>query len=494
MALRTALRWIGSSLLLWLAVCLTAAQGIIKSADCHETPAGFSANCGYVTLPQDYDEPNGGRVVDIFYTRIQSSSPQPQPDPLVYLVGGPGSSGSRLLLSSFRFYLQAFAVDRDIIVIDQRGAGFSNPPLYCREALFRLDEILQSRHQDHAELMLDILRQCHARLSQNGIRFDTFHSENNARDIVNVLLALGYERWNLVGVSYGSRLALAMMRGYPQYIRAVILDSVYPPQADIFLDAYYNGERALKVLFDACLASESCHARYPDLENVFYALYHRLNAAPIIARYAPPQYPTLDIEISGYRLYDWVFSWLYSVNSIQSIPRWIYELEHGRPQDAARMGANYEAQLTSLSLGMHYTVQCQEEYISPGGRDYAAIIAAHPHLSGYLRYAVEGVGTVQRLCGLWQAEARPAIANSPVESDIPTLLLSGDFDPITPPPYADLAAQTLSTSYSFVWPQVGHGVLRSDACAVDIALDFIKAPTVKPDSGCIDKAPAIVFD
>ena len=489
-----AVRWMGCTLLLWLAVCLAAAQGIIESADCRETPDDFIANCGYVTLPQDYDEPNGNRVVDIFYTRIQSENPQPQPDPLVYLVGGPGSSGTRLLLSSFQAYLRAFAVDRDIIVIDQRGAGLSRPSLYCDEARFRLDDILQSRHQDHAELMLDVLRQCHARLSQNGIRFDTFHSENSARDIVNVLLALGYSRWNLVGVSYGSRLALTMMRVHPQYIRSVILDSVYPPQADIFLDAYYNGERALKVLFEACSASASCHERYPDLEDVFYDLYHHLNAAPLVARYTPPRYKTLDIEISGYRLYDWVFSWLYSVNAIRVIPYLIHELAEGRAQDAVRMGANYEALLTALSLGMHYTVQCQEEYISPAARNYASIIAAYPHLSGYLRYPVEGADTLQRLCGLWQAEARPAIANSPVESDIPTLLLSGHFDPITPPTYADLAAQTLSASYSFVWPQVGHGVLRSDACAVNIALDFIEAPAVEPDSSCIAKTPAIEFD
>ena len=87
------------------------------------------------------------------------------------------------------------------------------------------------------------------------MNFATFHSENIARDVVNVLLTLGYEEWNLVGVSYGSRLALSMMRDYPQYLRSVILDSVYPMQADIYLDAYYNGERALGVLFDACAAS-----------------------------------------------------------------------------------------------------------------------------------------------------------------------------------------------------------------------------------------------
>lgn len=211
MLIRFACCW----LLLLSAVLSAGAQGIIESADCPEQPPDFIASCGYVILPQDYDEPAGSRV-ELFYTLVQSSNPQPQPDPLVYLVGGPGSSGSRLLPVSFRYYLRAFAADRDIIVVDQRGTGFSNPSLYCHEALVWIDEILQSSHQDHAELVLDVLRQCHRRLSKNDIRFDTFHSENNARDMVNVLLSLGYERWNLVGVSYGSRLALAMMRAHPQ--------------------------------------------------------------------------------------------------------------------------------------------------------------------------------------------------------------------------------------------------------------------------------------
>ncbi len=487
------IRFAGCWLSLLLAVSLTGAQGTVKSADCPEAPADFVSSCGYVILPQDYDEPAGSRV-ELFYALIQSANPQPKPDPLVYLVGGPGSSGSRLLPSSFRRYLRAFAADRDIIVVDQRGTGLSKPPLYCDEARSRINEILQSSHQEHAELMLDVLRQCHRRLSQNDIRFDAFHSENIARDMVNVLLSLGYERWNLVGVSYGSRLALAMMRDYPQHLRSVILDSVYPPQADIYLDSYYNGERALRVLFDACLTSDSCNERYPNLDRVFYALYHRLNASPMTVGYPLSQRQTLTIEISGYRLYDWTFSWLYAVDSIQAVPGLIYDLHQGRLRDAVRMGVNYEALLTALSLGMHYTVQCQEEYMLPLERDYASVIAAHPHLSGYLGYAVEGISTIQELCGLWQAKARPAIANSPVESDIPTLLLSGDFDPITPPAYADMTADTLATSYSFVLPQVGHGVLRSDSCAVDIALDFIASPWTEPDGGCIDETPPIVFD
>ncbi len=476
-----------------LASLASSAQGAVERADCISEPDGFVSRCGYVALPQDYQDPRGGRV-QIYYTLVHSQSAEPQPDPLVYLVGGPGSSGSRLLPISFGAYLNAFAGERDIIVIDQRGTGLSNPPLYCREAVYRFDEILESRHAEHAELVLDILTDCHRRLASSGVKFDAYHSDNNARDIVNVLRALGYERWNLVGVSYGSRLALVMMRDFPQFLRSVILDSVYPPQADIYLDVYHNGERALKLLFEACAASEGCGGRYPHLEAVFYNLYHRLNKTPMSVVYSPPDYRTLDMEISGYRLYDWVFSWLYEVDSIAQIPKMIYDLHQGRPDYAARYGAAYEMTMTTLSLGMHYSVQCQEEYGSGVFRDYAGMLADHPHLSGFLRYPVEGTATLPRLCGLWGAKARPDHVNDPVASDVPALLLSGDYDPITPPAYAQATYETLTRAYNYTFPHVGHGVLRSDDCAVRIAVDFINDPLMDPDSSCIAETRAIEFE
>ena len=475
--------------ILLLMPAIVGAQATYQPADCAAQPPATVANCGYVSLPQDYADPSAG-LVKIYFTQIHSRGAKP--DPLVYLVGGPGSSGTQLLPTSYEKYLQAFAKERDLIIIDQRGTGLSDPPLYCREARLRLSEILESSHEEHAELLLEILAACQRRLAGQGVRFDTFHSENNARDVVNVLLALGYERWNLVGVSYGSRLALTMMRDYPQYLRSVILDSVYPPQADIYLDVYYHGERALDVLFEACAASRRCNAEYPNLRAVFYRLYAQLNDMPLLADYQPADSRRLTIEISGYRLYDWVFSWLYEVDAIRLIPKLLFELARGRTRSAAPMGALFEQSLVTLSLGMHYTVQCQEEYGS-AQRDYAELVAAHPHLRGFLAYPVEGEATLPQLCELWGVAARPDSANQAVHSDVPALLLSGNYDPITPPAYAELAARTLANAYSYVLPHVGHAVLRSEACAVDIAVAFINQPLAEPDSRCIQHTLPLRF-
>ena len=480
-------------IIVFLICGVVSAQGTVEMTPCLTQPFGYVTDCGYVRLPQDYDNPESGEI-EIYYSATHNSDGSTRPDPLVYLVGGPGSGGSQLLQASFQTYLHPFAEDRDIIVIDQRGTGLSTPSLYCSEARLRLDDLLQSTYETHADVMLDILSACYDRLTDEGILLETFHSQNNARDIVNVLLSLGYEEWNLVGVSYGSRLALTMMRDYPQYIRSVILDSVYPPQADLYIDSYYSGERALNVLFEACADDPQCNQWYPNLEGVFYNLYQRLNAQPLYITYSPPRSDDLTIELSGYRFYDWVFSWLYSVNSIEVIPRMIYDLDAGRLNTVVRYGTTFESSVTSLSLGMHYSVQCQEEYISNANRDYAGLIETFPYLEGYLSYPVEGRATIDRLCDTWQTQPRDSIANEAVVSDIPTLLLSGNFDPITPPAYAELVHETLSHSYNYLLPYVGHGVLRSDDCAVGIALDFINNPDQAPDVDCINETTPIEFD
>ncbi len=478
------------AILLLLAASLVDAQGLIERAECVSQPEGTVASCGYISLPLDYAQPAGTRI-EIYYTQLHSLGDKP--DPLVYLVGGPGSSGTQLMSISYERYLKAFAPERDIIIIDQRGTGMSNPPLYCREALFRLGDILASAHDQHAELLLEILSNCRDRLAGNGVQFEAFHSTNNARDVVNVLLALGYKRWNLVGVSYGTRLALEIMRESPQHLRSVILDSVYPPQADIYVDAYYHGERALDVLFEACASSSSCDTRYPQLRALFYRLYDQLNETPLYAPYKPPNARRVMIEISGYRLYDWVFSWLYEVPAIQLIPKLLYELARGRADNAANVGAVFESAMTSLSLGMHYTVQCQEEYAMLPARDYAALLAAHPHLTGFLAYPVEGQATLARLCEMWGGYSRPLSANEAVHSEVPTLLLSGDYDPITPPAYADMAAETLGNAYNIKLPHVGHAVLRSDDCAVEIAVAFIDEPHEEPNDSCIEGMQPLRF-
>jgi len=486
---------------IWLLVALcfllvqgqAGAQGLVERAECALRLLGHSVSCGTVALLQDYDDAAAG-TLELYFTVIHSRASS-LADPLVYLVGGPGSSGTSLAEVSFHKYLRALSLSpaRDIVVIDHRGTGQSQPDMECLEVRRHLDDILQSRHKERAQLLLAILGECQQRLSESDIALGSFHSETIAQDIAQVLYALGYKRWNLLGVSYGTRLALEIMRLYPQQVRSAILDSVYPPQADIFVDNYFHGEAALAALFAACRADTSCQSRYPQLGERFYALYARLNEMPLEGTVERQNGVELRIEISGYRLYDWIFSWLYDLEAIVHIPYFIAEIEQGRMQEVARVGLLFESSMTNLSLGMHYSVQCQEEFALEPPRGYTGLLQAHPHLRGYLGYQVEGAATLPQLCALWLAEAAPPRANEPVESVVPTLLLSGGFDPITPAGYAEQALETLPVASHVLLPHAGHGVLRADACALSIAQEFIRAPYYEPDASCAAIPQALDF-
>lgn len=485
--------------MLCLALNIVHAQGTVEPVTCAATAFGYKTFCGFVTLPQDYDNPESNSV-HLFYIQIKSRNRNPQLDPLVYLVGGPGSSGSQLMITSFRAYLQPFADERDIVIIDQRGTGLSRPSLECNEAYYDIQTLLTIEPLQRAARMLDVMNACYERLADSGIRLDTFHSANIAHDVNDLLLTLGYEQWNLIGVSYGSRLALTMMRDYPEHIRSVILDSVYPPQVDLYFESYYNAERALDELFLACEADVNCNSRYPHLKQVFFDLYDELNEHPAIVTVSlSTRMPPLDLIINGYRFYDWVFLWLYNVPNIQRIPAWIYQARDGELDNVVKGGALVESSFLSISLGMHYAVQCQEEFPFPDTSDgevriYDNLIETYPHLKGYLDYPIEGPATLGTLCNTWQTSARDLIENEAVASDIPTLLLSGNFDPITPPEWAKITAESLSTAYQYVLPYVGHGVMRSTECAVDIALEFINAPDTEPNSDCIVDSLPLRFD
>ena len=169
-------------------------------------------------------------------------------------------------------------------------------------------------------------------------------------------------------------------------------------------------------------------------------------------------------------------------------------MAEGHTQDPVRYGVIYEAAMTSLSLGMHYTVQCQEEYISAQNRDYAGMLRAHPASERLPALSGRRRGDPAPALRLVAGQSPAALANAPVTSDIPALLLSGNLDPITPHAYAVQAQETLSAAFSYVLPHVGHGVLRSDRCAVRMAKAFIGDPRHEPDSSCIDSTRAIDFE
>jgi pimeloyl-ACP methyl ester carboxylesterase len=462
----------------------------------YPTPRGLQAECGLLRVPEDYTQPDG-RMVELAVMRVLSPARNPAPDPLLHLVGGPGGSSVPQAARIFHGQFAPFARQRDVIFVDQRGTGYSHPRLYCSEIRTQLDDLLirEASPQQANAVYIDLLRQCRERLAEGhpGLDFNQYNSANIVRDLERLRVAMGYEQWNLIGVSYGSRLALTAMRDAPQGLRSVILDSVYPPQVNLFTEILPNAERALDVLFAACEADFDCRQAYPQLEQTFNTLYADLNAQPQRLQVQAPELGQFMLPVDGDRVYRWVFGWLYAVSDIRTVPRRIAAMADDNFTESIQAGIADETNITLIDLAMHYSVQCQEEAAFLNPADFAAVAAAFPQRAAYLLKGSDLGASLFDLCALWSPSADPREAE-PVSSAVPALLLAGNFDPITPPAWAELAAQTLDNHYLYVLPDVGHGVVRSSACGMSLAVAFLNDPTRAPDASCLDDLIPMQFE
>jgi pimeloyl-ACP methyl ester carboxylesterase len=390
-----------------------------------------------------------------------------------------------------------FGAERDVIVFDQRGVGLSKPALDCPAAseldLELLDHVLNGKQltpQEESDLMLNAMLACQKDLS--GItKLSVYNSAASAADVNDLRVALGYDQVNLWGISYGTRLALTVMRDYPRGIRSVVLDSVYPPDVNVYVESPANTMRAFNVLFNGCAADKECNAAYPDLRKVFFDTAAALTKSPTeVSATNPLNGKEYRVLLDGEALVGLVMQMLYDTGSIPDLPQIIYQAKEGDYESlTAFMGAMI-ANETAMSPGMQYSVQCNEERSFTNEKDYDAAIAQYPELAAYYTDATK-LGFA--ICNGWGAGKAAANAKQPVSSAIPALVMAGEYDPVTPPAWAKRAAQTLSKSYFFEYPGLGHGVSVDDACSRDMMIAFVQNPTTAPDNSCIAKMSAPSF-
>jgi pimeloyl-ACP methyl ester carboxylesterase len=466
-------------------------RGVYERADCRfSVPAGANVECGYLSVPLRHELPGGPRI-KLHVAVYQSRSPEPEPDPVVYLEGGPG--GEALLLTALGFgqRIAPFLEQRDFVVFDQRGTGFSEPPLDCPE-LAELDYDMLGEDVRIPDALARYNRAalaCRERLGAQGIDFGAINSVQSAGDLAALRTALGYDEWNLYGISYGTRLALSTMRLYPQGIRSVILDSTVPLQS-AEADTPVSVARGYQALWDGCAADTRCQSAYPNLEQDFYALVERLNQQPVTVQTADPLTGrNYAVVLNGDRLFDAVTQALYSSGVIPTLPLAI---------TAAARGADYSLLARAkmlqvitwqfVSEGMFYAVRCNEEIAFEDPATLAAADDAFPQFRG-----AYDQGFYVELCDAWDAGKAPPEENQPLRSDLPTLVLAGEYDPVTPPEHGREAAATLSRSFFYEFPGGAHGVSADGGCPLDVALSFLADPTTAPDTSCIAEMPGTQF-
>jgi pimeloyl-ACP methyl ester carboxylesterase len=458
-------------------------------ADCEfQEPIGVDVTCGFLRVPESREDVDNGRTVEIHAAVFAATDPSPAADPIVYLDGGPGGFSLEPLEFTFSTVWEPFIGPRDLVMFDQRGTGYSMPSLECeedRQLTFELlDDDLDAAEYSARER--EAVTRCRQRLAERRVDLSAYNSKENAADVADLMKALGYDEWNLFGISYGTRLAQTIMRDHPEGVRSVILDSVYTPDVSLLTGAPENLDRAIKTLLDGCAGSQDCAAAYPDLENRLFSLVDALNAAPLQldvrdvftqARY--------DAVFDGYALLGTVFQGLYSAEVIPILPQMIDELERGDTRTAGLLVTNDLANGAFFSLGMHLSVQCNEEVPFSTKADVEAADDAFPRYGEFFEGASNIGPPIFALCDVWQAGNADPIENEPVSSTIPTLVLSGEYDPITPPAWGRLAADQLAEATFLLFPGVGHGVTVSADCPRQIMFGFLDDPPSTPDVGCM---------
>ena len=450
---------------------------------------GETVVCGFLSVPESRTR-EAGRELELAVMTLKSRSDTPLADPILFLQGGPGGAA----LSTIEMWQDLpWRDSRDIILLDQRGTGYSVPNLKCPEIYVELDIALG-------------VKSCRNRLLREGHDLRAFNSAEDAADVADLRAALEVEGFNLYGVSYGTRLALTVMRDYPEVIRSVVLDSTYPPQVNRLVEFGPNFDRALTRVFDACLESERCNKAFPDLEESFLTTIEDFND---LALELDDLEGLEDFTLTGSDLLGLYFQSMYSEVIIPNIPYSMTKLAQddfwsailllsgvvsGEEVDSGN--ANVLAVFRVLrelfkwfwrevqAEGVYFSTECQEDVPF---QTLQEVLGQAEMLQPVIGQFVEDTGRDQfSMCRAWRVPAAGDVESQAVESDIPTLVLAGSFDPITPPSWGRRAAQTLSNSYFFEFPNAAHGVFLSGDCPVGMVEAFLKSPEAEPNGECIE--------
>jgi pimeloyl-ACP methyl ester carboxylesterase len=417
----------------------------------------------------------GGRRIGLKIVVFPATGPNKQPDPLFYIPGGPGSSATE----DAPFIAQEYArvrERRDLVFVDQRGTGGSNPldcPLFDPSDLasylgpfFPLEAVRRCREQ--LEPRADL------RLYTTPVAMD---------DLEEVRAALGYARINISGGSYGTRAAQVYMKRHPKSVRAVVLQGVSPTNQWMPRDFPQHTERALNGVLDECSADAACRAAFPDLRADAKAVLARLLRGPVeVTLKHPETKQSTTVRLSRDLAAEAIRYMLYQSGAAARVPLYIHLAARGDFAPLAEAAVMYRRRLVATgSNGMYLSVTCAEDlpWIKPGEGERSA----EGTFLGDYRLRQQ-----RAACELWPRAEVPKGYAEPTRSDAPVLILTGQWDPVTPPAYGDAVARHLPNSLHVVVPSGGHGFggLEGLGCAQNLVTDFIERAAVKGlDTSCV---------
>lgn len=454
-------------------------QGTSSFTTCQIPDVDGVVRCGSVEVFEDR-QTRGGRRIRLKVVVLTTSSNRPQPDPLFILAGGPGQAAT----DNVEFYAKVFSAvrrERDIVLVDQRGTGDSNPlkcDLYGKTVQAHLDDLLPP----------DTIRTCVGEWKTHAdLRFYT--TPIAVDDIDEVRASLGYQKLNLFGTSYGTRVAQVYARKYPSRVRSIILKGITPISENIAIALARDAQHSIDLVFRECAADETCRNAYPGFKQEFETVLKRFSHGPV----------SLDLTGLGsrktehVRLYRGAFvttvrSMLQSTGTIGQLPQLIHQAYNDDYVPFTRaVIAVREGFAEGIGLGTFLAVINAED-----------LPLAEPEL---VRHAALGTfmgdyyyQQLRRVGSLLPRGSLPSQFKEPLKSDLPALLISGYLDPATPVANGTQVARTLTGSVHVVIRNASHSYTGLSPCVDGIMADFLsRGKTQGLDTSCVEEIPKISF-
>ena len=455
--------------------------------------------CGVFVVPDrwDVDGSSAQRLSVVTFKAVGGSGAAA---PILFLNGGPGDRVRFRTDDEVRDWVdwlkrETWTRDRDFIVLAQRGTDRTGADLACAELGDpRLYAGAAERPGAETDWRADTKRAyqaCRDQLTAAGHDLAAYSTYQSAMDVAGLRHAMAIDAWVLYGVSYGTRLALMVMRDHSDGIAAAVLDSVWPPEVAVGVDDAAAFMATLIKIAEVCRVDTACHEQYPDVVGSFSSSIERLRRAPI--EIAIPdeggantfyvQYdPTLFVDTLYFAMYWW--------DSVADIPKAVDGFARSDFDAFIDLARDYvhDAQYEAFAHGTAIAVNCNDDLAADAVVDWNAQAAAYPYLREWLEDFRDGTQ-----CDGWALDVARRGTATPTVSDIPTLLLAGALDVATPAEYARMAAARLSASHLFVFPATSHDVIDSHECATELVAAFLDDPASRPAPGCFDPGETVNF-
>jgi pimeloyl-ACP methyl ester carboxylesterase len=450
-----------------------------------------NARCGFLIVPENRSDPNG-RKIRLAVAIVPSRTKPALPDPIVFMAGGPGEAA----ILDTPFLVEAgINRNRDVIIMNQRGTLYDDPDLNCPEIdrFYARQVSMLYDAPSTGKAQAAAAAACHDRLVAQHIDLSAYNTTENAQDFADLREMLGIRQWNVYGYSYGSDLALTLMRDHPEGIRSAIIDSIVPPDVTSLPWTWSSAAEGIENVFNDCQAQSKCASKYPNLLTTFTSLVQRLEAHPIVRNVVPPGGKTpVKVVLDGGTILNMAVS---NNPKAADLPRAITQLAHGNATIflQTRAAGAHVADVTEQAQGMTQSLMCREW--TPFGSSAAILHAGQaefPTLPETVLINAPQLPFEHELCKEWDVPAAPESHRVRVRSSIPTLVVSGDIDSKTGARWGQYAADTLPHSTYIQIRNVAHWVVVQSPCAQKVFQSFLATPR-SPKTSCVASVPGVDF-